>query len=223
MPAIISFVTTFIVPTLSILLSAIAPVAAIVMGFTLSRLTKIPRYVKLLRWLYEDSDPDSQARQYATLGLLLLSGILMFMAYSFVPGTALPVVGSVMTAIAAMLAVVVSLTALDLIFTLNEGYWLDRLRQNNPEDVDDLLGDIAALSKSQIRTRPSSPPLTNWRPSGRNATDRTASESLSNVCTNCPCGTPQTLIVPSSLPLTNRVPSGENATDRTTSECPVRV
>lgn len=147
MPAIISFVTTFIVPTLSVLLSAIAPVAAIVMGFTLSRLTKIPRYVKLLRWLYEDSDPDSQARQYATLGLLLLSGILTFMAYSFVPGTMLPVVGSVMTAIAAMLAVVVSLTALDLIFTLNEGYWLDRLRQNNPEDVDDLLGDIAALSK----------------------------------------------------------------------------
>ncbi|MEC4985934.1 MAG: TerB family tellurite resistance protein [Oscillatoria sp. PMC 1068.18] len=145
MPAILAFVTTFIIPSLASILASIAPVAGAVIIFTISSISKVPRYIKLIRLLYEDTEPESQARKYITLGMLLLGGILTFMVYSFVPGTALPIIGSFMTPIAAMLAVVVSLATLDVIFNLNEGYYLTTL--SNTEQVDDIIADIASLSK----------------------------------------------------------------------------
>lgn len=145
MPAIIAFVTTVIVPALGTIFALIAPVAGALFAFTLSNLAKIPRYIKLLRLLYEETEPDSQARKFLTLGLLLLGGILTFMVYSFIPGTALPIIGSVITPIAMMLALVVSLATLDLVFNANEGYYLEKSSQL--EEVDDLMGDIARLSE----------------------------------------------------------------------------
>ncbi|MDB9312093.1 macro domain-containing protein [Spirulina sp. CS-785/01] len=147
MSLIIGFVTSFILPTIGSILQLIIPVAASVLVFSFSKIPQIPRYIKFLRLLYEDTDPNSKARQMITLALLILGSLLTFLTYSFIPGTGIPILGTTMNAIAAMLAIVVLLVSFNFIFHVNEDYYLQKLSQTHPEEMKNLLQDITALAK----------------------------------------------------------------------------
>lgn len=147
MSLILTFITTNIIPALATIFALMLPVVSALLSFTLSSLVKFPRYIKFLRLLYEDTAAESQARKILTLGFLCLGGILSFMTYSVIPGTALPIIGMVMTPVAAMLGFVVIFATFDLVFSSNEGYYLTRLRQNQDEEISDLINDLQKISE----------------------------------------------------------------------------
>lgn len=147
MSVILAFVTANILPALGAIFVLIVPVTNSLLAFTLSSLSKFPRYIKFLRLLYEDAADESKARQTLTLGFLCLGGILSFMTYSVIPGTALPILGMVMTPIAAMLAIVTIFATFDLVFNINEGYYLKRLKQHEDEELTDLIDDLKKISE----------------------------------------------------------------------------
>lgn len=142
------FLVNSVIPVLGTVFSLILPIAATVSGFALSKIPKIPSYITLLKIIYKDSNQDSQLRRYVTTSLLMLGSIVSFMAYSLVPGTAIPLINTVTVPVASMLSIVVALTSLDLIFNLNEGYYLKKIQSGvNYAGVDDLLNDINDLHK----------------------------------------------------------------------------
>ncbi|MBD3886212.1 TerB family tellurite resistance protein [Phormidium tenue FACHB-886] len=114
------------------------------LGFVIPRAAKLPRYIKLLILLYQDSNLESQTRKYTTSALLILGGILTFMAHSFVPFTAVPVIGAVTTPIALLLASVVILATLDLVTTINEPY-LENLQYAYNDDFQSMQDDLLTL------------------------------------------------------------------------------
>lgn len=142
-----TFVTTWVLPGLGLVFNLTVPVIGWLIGFTVSRIPKIPTYIKLLRLIYGDASADVQVRRYVTAALLMVGSILTFLTWSVVPSLAIPLVGSVLNAIAAILALVVSLTSLELIFNYNQGYYKEKLRQTAPEMVDGTLEDIQELSQ----------------------------------------------------------------------------
>lgn len=141
----LAIVTSTVFPALGTILALLAPAIAGILQFAIPRLSRLPRYVHLLRTLYRDANPGSQARKYATAGLLALGGMMSFVTYTIVPGTALPIVGATLGAIALVLAVVVSLATLDLVFQLNEAYYLQQLVEQEPDLFVDLLDDLEAI------------------------------------------------------------------------------
>jgi len=148
MPPFLPLIINLAVPILGTIFSIIIPIAATILGFTLSRIPKIPSYIKFLTILWKDSSPDALGRRYLNACLLLLGSILSFMAYSLVPGTAIPLINTVTVPVASMLSIVVALTSLDLIFNLNEGYYRKQLQaQANYAEVEDLFNDINDLHK----------------------------------------------------------------------------
>jgi hypothetical protein len=108
------------------LFASIIPILLVSLGgllrFAIPRAVELPRYVKVLVLLYQDSKPDSQTRKYTTGALLILGSLLTFMAHSFVPFTGVPIIGAVTTPIALLFASVVLLATLDLVAKLNEPY-----------------------------------------------------------------------------------------------------
>ncbi|WP_071517565.1 TerB family tellurite resistance protein [Geitlerinema sp. PCC 9228] len=147
MSFLVAFVTTWVLPGLSLVFSFIVPLIGSLLGFAVSRIPKIPTYIKLLRLIYGDSASESQVRKYVTASLLMVGSIVTFLTWSVFPSLAVPVVGPILNAIAAILALVVILTSLELIFSYNQGYYQQKLRQAAPEIVDDTLEDIQELSK----------------------------------------------------------------------------
>lgn len=111
------------------------------LGFSLTRASQLPRYIKILVLLYQDSAPDSETRKYVTSALLALGGILSFMAHSVVPFTGLPVLGAVTTPIALLIALMIVLVTLDIITGLNEPY-IQSLKSIYPNDLQDAQDDI---------------------------------------------------------------------------------
>jgi uncharacterized tellurite resistance protein B-like protein len=149
MPAIISFILPVILPSVSAIFSAIVPFAMTalgsLLGFSVSRLTRLPKYIQILILLYQDSAPDSQTRKYLTTALLILGSILTFMAHSFIPFTGVPVVGMVTAPIAALVAIVVALATLDLISNLNEEYVRNFKTINANGDFQTMRDDMLTL------------------------------------------------------------------------------
>jgi len=138
----LGFILTQVVPGLQqLFVGVIVPIATRLLKFTLGRLPRIPVYFQLLWSIYTDSEPSSESRKYLTSVLLILSSILSFMAYCYVPLTGAFLIGSLMTPVAAMIALLVSLIALDSIFALNHDY----LYQKYPEEFTSISGDIQAL------------------------------------------------------------------------------
>lgn len=139
---VIGFILTEIVPGLGQLFTnVIVPIGGKLLKFTLFRIPRIPVYLRLLWAIYSDSEPQSEARKYLTSILLILGSILSFMAYCYVPLTGFFIIGSVMTPVAAMVALVISLVALDSIFALNHDYLL----QQYPGEFASISKDIADL------------------------------------------------------------------------------
>ncbi|MBD2665143.1 appr-1-p processing domain-containing protein [Richelia sinica FACHB-800] len=122
--------------------SVILPLSAQLLKFTLPRIINIPRYLQLLWTIYNDSGTNSEARKYLTCLLLIISSILSFMAYSYVPLTGVPIIGAMTTPVAAMLAIVIILASLDIILKLNRDYLLSQY----PEDLQFINSEIDALS-----------------------------------------------------------------------------
>lgn len=102
--------------------SVIVPVASQLLKFTLPRLVRIPLYLRLLLTIYQDTEINAEARKYLTTVLLVLGSILTFVTYSYIPFTGLPIISSFTTPVAGMIALVVSLVALDFILATNHDY-----------------------------------------------------------------------------------------------------
>lgn len=148
MPVFLAFLTQYIVPGVGTIFTALLPVISHVIGFAITRIPKIPSYITLIRILWKDTNPDSQARRYLNTALLILGGILSFMSYSLIPGTAIPLISMATVPIASVLSIVVALVSLDLVFNLNEGYYHKQLQaQTNYAGVQDLFDDIEGLRK----------------------------------------------------------------------------
>lgn len=130
------------------LFSAIMPIlmASLVslLGFAIPRAAQLPKYIRLLFLLYQDSKPDSQTRKYTTGALLILGSLLTFMAHSFIPFTGIPVIGAVTTPIAVLVASVILLATLDLVTKLNEPYLAD-LQTIYTDDFRDMQDDLLTL------------------------------------------------------------------------------
>lgn len=145
----LGFMLTQVVPGLKqLFVSVIVPGAAMLLKFTLLRLPRIPVYLRLLWSIYTDSEPNSEARRYLTSALLVLGSILSFMTYCYIPLTGTFLIGSLMTPVAAMITLVVSLVTLDTIFALNHDY----LYQKYPEEFASVSEDIQAL-KNMLGTK----------------------------------------------------------------------
>ncbi|BAY42259.1 hypothetical protein NIES2111_66550 (plasmid) [Nostoc sp. NIES-2111] len=114
------------------------------LGFALPRSAQIPHYIKALILLYQDSAPESQTRKYVTSALLILGGILTFMAHSFVPFTGVPIIGAITTPIAILICLVVILTTLDLITQLNEPY-LENIKAIYANDMQGMQDDLLTI------------------------------------------------------------------------------
>lgn len=141
----LGFILTQVVPGLKgLFVGVIVPVAAMLLQFTLPRVARIPIYLRLLWSIYTDSEPNSEARKYLTSVLIILGSILSFMAYCYVPLTGAFLIGSLMTPVAAMIALVVSLVALDSIFALNHDY----LCQKYPAEFTSVSKDIQELKQT---------------------------------------------------------------------------
>ncbi len=141
----LGFTLTHIVPGLNqLFVSVIVPIAGKLLKFTLGRLPRIPVYLRLLWSIYSDAEPSSEARKYLTSVLLILGSILSFMTYCYVPLTGAFLIGPLMTPIAAMIAIVVSLVALDSIFALNHDY----LCQKYPGEFDAVSEDIQVFKET---------------------------------------------------------------------------
>lgn len=117
---------------------------ASLLGFAIPRAAQLPRYIRLLVLLYQDSTPDSQTRKYTTSALLILGGILTFIAHSFVPFTRVPLIGAVTAPVALLVASVVILATLDLVTHINEPY-LDNLKFAYSDDFQTMQDDLLAL------------------------------------------------------------------------------
>lgn len=128
---------------LQLFTSVFIPIAGDLLKFTLPRLVRIPLYLRLLWTIYQDKQFNSEARKYLTSVLLLLGSILTFIVYSYVPWTGLPIVGVFTTPIASMMALVISLAALDSILVLNKAY----LAEKYPEEFALVDSDINELEK----------------------------------------------------------------------------
>ena len=121
----------------------IIPVGGKLLTFTLPRLVKIPIYLRLLWTIYTDSETTGEARKYLTSVLVVLSSILTFVTYSYIPLTGVPIIGAFTTPIAGMLAMVVCLVSLEVIFNLNQEY----LQNKYPQEFSSVSSDIAEISQ----------------------------------------------------------------------------
>lgn len=145
MPVIVAFVIQAVLPVLSALFALLIPVLAPVINFALTRIPKIPSYIRLLKILYSDIDSSAKERKIITVGLLVISSIVTFMAYSLIPWTGLPLIGAITSPIAGAIALVVALALLDMIFAMNKGYYLERLRGKGFAGLNDIETDIKDL------------------------------------------------------------------------------
>jgi O-acetyl-ADP-ribose deacetylase (regulator of RNase III)/tellurite resistance protein len=128
---------------LQLFTSVFIPIAGELLKFVLPRLPRIPLYLRLLWTIYQDQEFNAEARKYLTSVLLLLGSILTFMVYSYIPWTGVPIVGAFTTPIAALMALVISLIALDSILVLNKAY----LSTKYPEEFALVDRDINELEK----------------------------------------------------------------------------
>ena len=135
-------------PAVTSLFASIVPILLAslgsLLGFAIPRATQLPRYIKVLILLYQDSNPDSQTRKYLTGALLILGGLLTFMAHSFVPFTGVPLIGAVTTPIALLVATVVILATLDLVTRLNEPY-LANIKTIYADEFHEMQDDLLTL------------------------------------------------------------------------------
>ncbi|MBR8834437.1 MAG: TerB family tellurite resistance protein [Stigonema ocellatum SAG 48.90 = DSM 106950] len=140
--------TGLALPAVTSLFASIIPVIFTSLGsllvFAIPRAGQLPRYIKALLILYQDSTPESQTRKYVTGALLILGGILTFMAHSFIPFTGVPIIGAVTTPVALLIALVVILTTLDLITQLNEPY-LANLKAIHVDDLQNMQDDLLTM------------------------------------------------------------------------------
>ena len=142
---IVAFVIQTVLPALSVLFALLIPVLAAVIQFALTRIPRIPSYIRLLKILYSDMDSSAKERKIITGGLLVISSIVTFMAYSLIPWTGVPLIGAVTSPIAGAVALVVALALLDMIFARNKGYYLERLKGEGFAGLNDIENDIKEL------------------------------------------------------------------------------
>ncbi|NJN87748.1 MAG: hypothetical protein HC881_17395 [Leptolyngbyaceae cyanobacterium SL_7_1] len=136
----LSSVTSLFVAVLPFLAASLGSL----LGFAIPRAAQLPRYIKVLVLLYQNSDPNSQTRKYTTSALLILGGYLAFMAHSFIPFTGAILIGAVTTPIALLLTSVVILATLDLVTRLNEPY-LENIHVSYREVFQDMEDDLLSL------------------------------------------------------------------------------
>ncbi|MEG4284045.1 TerB family tellurite resistance protein [Microcoleus sp. A006_D1] len=145
MPVIVPFVIQAVLPVLSAIFALLIPVLAAVIQFALIRIPRIPSYIRLLKILYSDIDSSAKERKIIIGGLLVIGSILTFMAYSLIPFTGVPLIGAVTSPIAGAVALVVALALLDMIFAMNKGYYLERLKGEGFAGLNDIETDIKEL------------------------------------------------------------------------------
>lgn len=138
------FVIQTVVPAISTIFMLLIPMLPAVLQFTLIRISKIPSYIRLLQILYSDIDTSAKPRQIVTGGMLVISSIVTFMAYSLIPWTGVPLIGAITSPIAGAIALVVAMALLDVIFDLNKDY-LERLHRKGFAGVNDIQIDIEAF------------------------------------------------------------------------------
>jgi tellurite resistance protein len=142
---IFTFVIQAVLPVLSAIFALCLPVLFAVINFALIRLPKIPSYIRLLKILYSDIDSSAKERKIITGGVLVIGSILTFMAYSVIPWTGIPLIGAVTSPLAGAIALVVALAILDMIFAMNKGYYLKRLKEEGFAGLNDIETDIKEL------------------------------------------------------------------------------
>lgn len=140
-------------PAVGAIFSAMLPILLSMLGslltFSLSRVPSIPKYIKVLVMLYKDASPDSKTRKYLTTALLVLGGVLTFMAHSIIPFTAVPVIGIFTTPVATLVSLVVILTTLDLVTNFNEDYIRNFQTIYESKDLQNMQDDLLTM-KAQL-------------------------------------------------------------------------
>lgn len=142
------FLFAVIFPVVGSIFSVLAPLMiqsfSGLIQFSLSRVGKIPLYIQILSRIYQDSEPNSQIKKYVTTGLLLLGGILSFMANSFIPFTAMPLIGLATTSMAILLSLVVILLTMDFIIGVDQNFFT-KMKTVYGEEVSEMEQDISTL------------------------------------------------------------------------------
>ncbi|MGB3206331.1 MAG: TerB family tellurite resistance protein [Crinalium sp.] len=144
---IMPFVIQAVLPVITTIFSILLPVLATLINFTLTRIPKIPSYIRLIKILYSDMDSSAKERKIITGGLLVIGSILTFMAYSLVPWTGVPLIGAITSPIAGAIAIVVALVVLDTIFYMNQGYYLQKLKKEGFAGLNEIEADIKNLKQ----------------------------------------------------------------------------
>ncbi len=141
----LAFIAKIALPFLGSIFTTLAPLMAFSLGFLLnfaiSKIPKIPQYIEILTNIYKDSAPGTETRKVLTAMLLGMGGIATFMAHSFVPFTAVPVIGAITGPIAILFATCVIFITLDLVLAFNKDLEQDiisRYGKSGQDIVDDL-------------------------------------------------------------------------------------
>lgn len=144
----LQFLFTVVFPVVGSVFSVLTPLIIESFGgliqFSLSRVGKIPLYIQILTRIYNDSEPNSQIKKYVTTGLLILGGILSFMANSFVPFTAVPLIGIATAPIAILFSLVVILLTMDLIVGIDQNFFT-KMETVYGKEVLEMEQDISTL------------------------------------------------------------------------------
>jgi uncharacterized tellurite resistance protein B-like protein len=151
----LQFVLPVLLPIITQFFSVIIPIILLCLGtlmqFSLTRLAKIPLYIQVLIRIYQDSAPNSKAKKYATTGLLILGGILSFLANSLVPFTTFPVISLVTGPFAMLLSLTVILLTMDLISSIDKNIFRE-MKTRYGNDFQDIEDDILTI-KTELGPR----------------------------------------------------------------------
>ncbi|MEB3310894.1 MAG: TerB family tellurite resistance protein [Snowella sp.] len=151
----LQFVLPVLLPVITQFFSVVIPIILVCLGtlmqFSLTRLAKIPSYIQVLIRIYQDSAPNSKAKKYATTGLLILGGILSFLANSLVPLTTFPVISLVTGPLAILLSLTVILLTMDLISSIDKNVFRE-MKARYGSDFQDIEDDILTI-KTELGPR----------------------------------------------------------------------
>lgn len=136
LPQILNIISVFIIAVIKLLVGLLASPA--LWRFVQSRITQIPRYIRLLLYIYTTEKPESKVHQMVTITLLTLSTILSSIASNFLI-IGIPLIREITVAIALLVTFVILLATMEIIIKLcGDNYFACVKDINIKEDIRDI-------------------------------------------------------------------------------------
>ncbi|MGI0480175.1 TerB family tellurite resistance protein [Geminocystis sp. CENA526] len=133
---IISLIQNFIIGIIKLLSEVL--ISAVLWKFVQSRITKIPRYIRLLLYIYTSEKPESKVHQQITITLLILSTILSSIAGNFLI-IGIPIIREITVAVSLLVTLSIILATMEIIIRqCGDDYFKSVKDINIKEDIQEI-------------------------------------------------------------------------------------